>query len=140
MMKKKRSSLIIILIIVISTTFNLLFLVFQSNTNENSLTWLFNDLGPAIIQDSFSIRAPGLESPFGLIGDIPGGYSLYHGNPLQTNIPNSLVDWLVSQNELIIPNPQFDSNPLFLALGFAIIPLLFVLLMGRRSYGASKTY
>ena len=140
MMRKKRNGQIILFIIIISTTFNVFFLFLQSSADENPLTWLFTDLGPAIIQDSYSMRAPGLESPYGLIGDIPGGYSLYNGNPLQTSIPDTLSDWLVSQSDLILTNSQFNPIPLFLALGFTIIPLLFVLLMGRKSYGASKTY
>lgn len=139
-MRTKRNGQIILFIIIISTIFNFLFLFLQSSVNGDPLTWLFPDLGPAIIQDSYSTRAPGLESPFGLIGDIPGGYSLYNGNPLQTNIPDTLTDWLVSQNGLILANLQSDPIPLFLALGFTILPLLFVLLMGRKSYGASKTY
>ncbi|MHA1637367.1 MAG: hypothetical protein ACTSUO_04760 [Candidatus Thorarchaeota archaeon] len=140
MMRKKRNGQIILFIIIISTTFNVFLLFLQSSADENPLTWLFTDLGPAIIQDSYSTRAPGLESPYGLIGDIPGGYSLYNGNPLQTSIPDTLSDWLVSQSDLILTNSQYNPIPLFLALGFTIIPLLFVLLMGRKSYGASKTY
>jgi hypothetical protein len=83
-------------------------------------------LGPAVIQDSNLGRAPALESPFGLIGDLPGLYSIYHGNPLQGSEEISVV-------------PTQNSEMLLFALLFGIVPVILVLFLGRRSYGSSKT-
>ena len=88
--------------------------------------WLFPELGPAVIQDSGLGRSPALESPFGIIGDIPGCYSLYDGNPLQHVDVGS-------------PKQSSDMEIVILAIVFAIIPLTGVLILGRRSYGATKT-
>ena len=90
------------------------------------------------MQDSYYIRAPGLESPYGMIGDIPGGYPLYSGNPLQADAPENptnssdLIDWQFSTS-------SFDMNAVLLAISFAVIPVALILILGRRSYGSTKT-
>jgi len=90
------------------------------------------------MQDSYYIRAPGLESPYGMIGDVPGGYPLYSGNPLQAELPGNLTD----SSEL--PGWQFSSpvpnmNAVLLAITFAVVPIVLILILGRRSYGSTKT-
>jgi len=123
--------------IVLSLIFNIGFALTFQNTNQSS-SWLFSDLGPAVMQDSYYIRAPGLESPYGMIGDIPGGYPLYSGNPLQADAPENptnssdLIDWQFSTS-------SFDMNAVLLAISFAMIPVAMILILGRRSYGSTKT-
>ena len=68
------------------------------------------------MQDSYYIRSPGLESPFGMIGDIPGGYPLYSGNPLQSDIPENLTD----SAEWQFSAPALDMNAVLLAISFAV--------------------
>ena len=133
-----RKGSLLIVIILLTSAFNIGFLLMSSSTDENTSFWPFYDLGPAIIQDSYYVRAPGLESPFGLIGDIPGGYSLYSGNPLQTYSSNT-SDWIINQEAMGLAEISFGSEQLFLALGFTIIPFIFVIFLGRKSYGATKT-
>ena len=87
------------------------------------------------MQDSYYIRSPGLESPFGMIGDIPGGYPLYSGNPLQSDLPENLTDsadWQFSA-------PALNMNAILLAISFAVVPVALILILGRRSYGSTKT-
>ncbi len=129
--------LIIPIVIALSLIFNIGFALTFQNTNQSS-SWLFSDLGPAVMQDSYYIRAPGLESPYGMIGDIPGGYPLYSGNPLQADAPENptnssdLIDWQFSTS-------SFDMNAVLLAISFAVIPVALILILGRRSYGSTKT-
>jgi hypothetical protein len=111
--------------ILLSVIFNIGFVLV--NQGNEILHWPFFELGPAVLQDSFFSRAPGLESVFGLIGDIPGGYSLYSGNPLQTG------DWGDLTGSTL--NPQI----LIMGILFALIPILIVIILGRRSYGSTKT-
>ena len=87
------------------------------------------------MQDSYYIRSPGLESPFGMIGDIPGGYPLYSGNPLQSDIPENLTD----SAEWQFSAPALDMNAVLLAISFAVVPIVLILILGRRSYGSTKT-
>jgi len=132
-----RKKWMIPIIIVISLAFNFGFAFFYQNTGQSSY-WLFTDLGPAVMQDSYYIRAPGLESPYGIIGDIPGGYTLYLGNPLQSDlydnytIPIEPTDW---QYGAPIPNMSTIS----LAIIFAAVPVALIVILGRRSYGSTKT-
>ena len=133
-----RKGSLLIVIILLASAFNIGFLLMSSSADENTSIWPFYDLGPAIIQDSYYVRAPGLESPYGLVGDVPGGYSLYSGNPLQIYSSN-MSDWIISQDELGLSETAFESEQLFLALGFAIIPIIFIIFLGRKSYGATKT-
>jgi hypothetical protein len=123
-----------------SILFNGIFFVTTQIQEETDAGWLFPELGPAVIQDSFHNRAPALESPFGMIGDIPGGYSLYSGNPLQTGVNENLTDWVNGPNQWNISTPQSDLGPLFLCIALAIIPIILIVFLGRKSYGATKTY
>ena len=132
-MKKKW---IIPIVIALSLIFNIGFALSAQNTNQTS--WLFSDLGPAVMQDSYYIRSPGLESPYGMIGDIPGGYPVYLGNPLQSDSQGNFtfssdqVDWNYTA-------PTSDVGTLLLAIVFAIVPITLILILGRRSYGSTKT-
>lgn len=133
-MKKKW---IIPVAIVLSLIFNIGFaLAFQNR--EQSSSWLFSDLGPAVMQDSYYIRSPGLESPYGMIGDIPGGYPLYSGNPLQSDPPENLTNSSNSVGWQFLV-PTLDMNAVLLAIFFAIVPVALILVIGRRSYGSTKT-
>ena len=126
-----RKKWIIPVAIVFSLIFNIGFALTFQSTNQSS-SWPFTDIGPAVMQDSYYIRSPGLESPFGMIGDIPGGYPLYSGNPLQSGSPENLTDWQFS-------TPPLDMNAVLLAISFAIVPVVLILILGRRSYGSTKT-
>ena len=117
---------VMLVAIIVSLTFNILFIVSQITTDSESVSWLFPELGPAVVQDSGFGRAPAIESPFNIIGDLPGSYSLYDGNPLQ------YIDVAPQQHSSGV-------EVLLLAIAFCVIPLSFVLILGRRSYGASKT-
>jgi len=127
---------IIPIVIALSLIFNIGFALSAQITNQTS--WLFSDLGPAVMQDSYYIRSPGLESPYGMIGDIPGGYPVYLGNPLQSDSQGNFtfssdqVDWNYTA-------PTSDEGTLLLAIVFAIVPITLILILGRRSYGSTKT-
>ncbi len=133
-MQKRR---ILPIIIGLSLVFNILFVVEFQKTYDPP-AWLFTDLGPGIMQDSYYIRAPGLESPFGLIGDVPGGYSLYVGNTLQNKGEVNALENL-NESGWAYGISYLDTNSILLALCFAIIPLGIILILGRKSYGSSKT-
>jgi hypothetical protein len=131
-----RKKWIIPVVIAISLVFNFGYaLTYQSGESQS---WLFPDLGPAVMQDSYYIRAPGLESPYGMIGDIPGGYSLYYGNPLHSDLFDNYsiaigtLDWHYG-----VPAP--DLSMIFLAIIFAAVPVTLIIILGRRSYGSTKT-
>lgn len=122
-MRKKH---LLLLVLFLSLAFNFGFIIYHVSGVGDNVAWIFPDLGPAVIQDSYYGRAPGLESPIGLIGDIPGLYSMYRGNPLQTG------DW-------DIPGVSPSGEIVILAIAFALIPIIIVVALGRRSYGSSKT-
>ena len=100
--------------------------------------WLFPEIGPSIVQDSYYIRAPGVESPFGIIGDIPGGYSLYTGSPLQVGEFNNQT-YSQMDTAWIYGQPTFDYSIILLGVLFTVVPVSLILLLGRRSYGSTKT-
>ena len=133
-MKKKW---IIPLAIVASIIFNVGF-VFAYQSTQSSVPWIFWDLGPSVVQDSYYIRAPGLESPYGMIGDVPGGYPLYYGNPLQPFSSENLTDF---SNPITwhLGTSTYNLTAVILAISFAILPLAIILILGRRSYGSTKT-
>jgi hypothetical protein len=125
------------IIIILSILFNLGYAITAQNTNRIN-QWPFFELGPAIMQDSFYIRAPGVESPFGIIGDVPGGYSLYSGNPLQSEIDNNQTGF-VNPQIWIYGRADIEMPIVLLGIFFALIPVVLLLFMGRRSYGSTKT-
>jgi hypothetical protein len=125
------------MVILLSIIFNLGFAVFTQG--EVDTNWPFVELGPAVIQDSFYMRAPGLESPYGMIGDVPGGYSLYTGNPLQTGPLDNVSGFLDSDVSWIIHYPNYGINTIVIALMFTVIPLAVIVIIGRKSYGSTKT-
>lgn len=116
----------LLLVLVLSVLFNGVFGILQVNTQRAS--WMFPELGPAIVQDSSYARAPGLELPGSLFGDLPGAYPIYNGNPLQTS------NWTSART------PEIPALAIIIAAAFAIAPLIIVLVLGRRSYGSSKTH
>ncbi len=126
------------IIILLSVVFNIGFTLCVTQGDEG-IDWPFFELGPAVIQDSFYIRAPGLESPYGTIGDVPGGYSLYAGNPLQTGTSENMTGFLGIQDDWIVNYRNYDVNTLIAALLFAVVPLVVIIILGRRSYGSTKT-
>jgi hypothetical protein len=132
-----RKKWIILIVIALSLMFNIGFALSSQNNNRSS-SWLFVDLGPAIMQDSYYFRAPGLESPYGMIGDIPGGYPLYSGSPLQETSPENITDSSGLTNWQFAP-PVPSTNTVFLAICFAVVPVALILIIGRKSYGSTKT-
>jgi len=125
------------IIILLSIAFNIGYAITAQGPNR-ATQWPFFELGPAIMQDSFYIRAPGVESPFGIIGDVPGGYSLYTGNPLQSGIDSNQIDSTTLQ-VWIYGQPVIDMSAILLGVLFTLIPVAVILFIGRRSYGSTKT-
>ena len=132
-----RKKLLLLTIIVLSCIFNIGFAIFIESASQ-PVRWFTPELGPAIMQDSYYVRAPGLESPFGIIGDIPGGYSLYSGNPLQSGQLNNSTEVYATLN-WFTAQAGIELSMLLLSLLIGVIPLLVILLVGRRSYGSTKT-
>ncbi len=130
---------VLVLLMLASTSFNVLFIVVFGAGSETSSGWPFVDIGPAVTQDSYHDRAPALESPFGMIGDIPGGYSLYSGNPLQNEIPGDLRGWFSGDAPFVIERQDVQLDYLLLAAVISIVPLLIVVIAGRRSFGSAET-
>ena len=133
-----RRQLLVILILA-STSFNMLFLVVTGLDGTTHSGWPFSDLGPAVIQDSYHDRAPALESPFGMIGDVPGSYSPYSGNPLQDEVFEDVSDWISGGVPVSMGKDSIEYGYLILAALIAIVPLLVVIIAGRRSFGSAKT-
>ncbi|MHA2071309.1 MAG: hypothetical protein ACW985_05935, partial [Candidatus Thorarchaeota archaeon] len=128
-----------VLLILSSTSFNVLIIIWTGVSNDAQTGWVFADLGPAVIQDSYHDRAPALESPFGVIGDIPGGYSLYSGNPLQSDGSYNLSDWIAGEALFPISDGAIQFDYLLIAALFAFVPLMVIIIAGRRSFGSAKT-
>ncbi len=132
-----RKRMLIPIIIAISLLFNVGFALAIQNASQSS-PWVFFDLGPAVMQDSYYIRAPGLESPYGMIGDIPGGYPIYSGNPLQSEQPENFTEFNENLFWNYAPSSQ-NMSVILLAFVFAVVPVALILILGRRSYGSTKT-
>ena len=128
----------VLIVLAISLGFNITFLFFMNAIEMPSADWLFTDLGPALMQDSYQNRAPSLESPFGMIGDLPGGYSFYVGNPLQTG-PENLSAWILQIEPGEIQTPALGFEMMLGALIIALCPLVAVIILGRKSFGVAKT-
>ncbi|RDE13125.1 MAG: hypothetical protein C4K47_06565, partial [Candidatus Thorarchaeota archaeon] len=90
-------------------------------------------------QDSYHDQAPILESLYGMIGDVPGGYSFYAGSPLQSNANQNLSPIIDSRISWVLPGVALNLQMVLLAALIATIPLLIVSAIGRRSYGTAKT-
>jgi len=130
---------ILAILLFTSTAFNVLFVIVIGVGDDIQTGWPFVDLGPAVIQDSYHERAPALESPFGVIGDVPGGYILYSGNPLQSGTSHDLSDWLAGEAPFSIEGGLIQFDYLILAALFAVVPLMVIIVVGRRSFGSAKT-
>jgi hypothetical protein len=92
---------------------------------------------PAIMQDSYFARAPGLETHYGMIGDIPGGYSLYHGSPIQIGLPIMSNE---SQTLVIsLGQGEVQLHIVLIAISFFLVPVLSIWILGRKSYGSTET-
>ena len=132
-----RKKIAIPIIIVMSIIFNIGYAIASQDSNK-TIEWPFSELGPAIMQDSYYVRAPGVESPFGIIGDVPGGYSIYSGSPLQSGPVDRYND------SLSVFNPTYrlasmDLGVIILGVLFAVVPVTLILILGRKSYGSTKT-
>ena len=133
----KRRLLLVVLLL--SLSFNIIsVMVIQMNAQASS-RWPFPEVGPGIMQDSYHDQAPVLESPFGMIGDIPGGYSLYTGSPLQAYSDQNVSTWIETHMPWAIPAITPNIHVVLFAALFAILPLVIVAAVGRRSYGTAKT-
>lgn len=106
---------------------------------ESPASWPFPEIGPGIIQDSYHDQAPVLESPFGMIGDVPGGYSLYAGSPIQSFSDQNLSTMIGPYVSWALPAITLDIEIVLLAALVIIVPLAIVSVIGRRSYGTAKT-
>ncbi|TFG12980.1 hypothetical protein EU537_07575 [Candidatus Thorarchaeota archaeon] len=133
----KKSS-IPVLVLLFSLMFNLGFFIAYTLGNHVSTGWSLVDIGPAVIQDSYYGGAIALESPFGMIGVVPGGYSPYFGNPLQNPSYLPYSQWIDSRVPIELANPSVDMNMLLVAVILLVIPIFLVYAIGRRSYGATK--
>ncbi len=129
----------ILIALLLSVSFNVLAAFAVSAFPRTSQAWLFPDLGPGILQDSYYSRAPALESLFGAIGDVPGGYSLYAGSPLQGGFNDNLSTWMVGSIPWRLSMPASEGSAIVAAIAVAALPLLIVFIFGRRSYGSTKT-
>ncbi|NHJ12655.1 MAG: hypothetical protein EAX95_03225 [Candidatus Thorarchaeota archaeon] len=138
-MRLARKARLILFALTVALSFNVTFIVLYNSVAPASSSWPFLDLGPGLMQDSYSNRAPSLESPFGMIGDIPGGYSLYAGCPLQPNPPDTLLPWIPSVDSWAFQSPSEDIGMALVAFLVSIVPLGVVLLLGRKSFGSAKT-
>lgn len=130
---------LLVLLLFASIVFNVLFVIVIGVGNDMHTGWAFADLGPAVIQDSYHDRAPALESPFGVIGDMPGGYSLYSGNPLQSGTSHDLSDWIEGDSPFSVEGSAIGFGYLMLAALFGFVPLVVIIVAGRRSFGSAKT-
>jgi hypothetical protein len=134
----RRKSLIVLLLAV-SLGFNVGFFVLASVSETSTPIWPFAELGPALVQDSYRGRAPTLESPFGMIGDVPGGYSLYAGNALQTKPSHNLTEWISGLENIEFLTTLPAAEVLVSAVLISLCPLLIVIALGRKSFGSKKT-
>ncbi|NWF96116.1 MAG: hypothetical protein HXY34_08225 [Candidatus Thorarchaeota archaeon] len=129
----------IVSFLAVMVTLSSVLVLLESQGSGTVGVWPLVELGPAIVQDSYTVRVPMLESPFGMIGDVPGGYSLYLGNPLQGRpmvFPGSIPH---AQGDMHIIGPPHQEGPVALAVAMVLVPLLTLVLLGRRSYGAQQT-
>lgn len=135
----KNEKQIILASVVILVFFSIASVFLFTTTNPEIGIWPFPELGPSIIQDSYSFRAPILETIHGILGDIPGGYSLYRGSPVVSPIMHEdtvSVD-IPFQPDLIGPRSA-NLQTMLLLIVFSLIPPTIVILLGRSSYGRKK--
>ncbi len=130
----------VVLLLVFSSLASAMLLLLGIFSSPNISHWLFPEMGPAVLQDSYFFRAPALESPFGIIGDVPGGYSVYSGSPLVADTPSELADWIYGSETLRLGAYRPDLSAVLFASVPLVILVAVLLLLGRRSYGASKTH
>lgn len=119
-------------------TFNVGMILITLGSRERGAWWA-PEVGPAVLQDTYTGRSPGLETSYGLIGDVPGGYSLYHGSPLIRFQEDTYQPALDSNIEIDEP-PVALTDPIILALLLTLTPVGIVLLFGGRSYGVAKAH
>ena len=134
----RRKSLLVLLLAV-SLSFNIGFFVLASVLNVQAPSWPFAELGPALVQDSYSGRAPSLEAPFGMIGDVPGGYSLYMGNPLQESPSSNLSEWIDGIEYVVFYANPLQADVLIAVILVSLCPIVTVIAIGRKSFGSKKT-
>ena len=130
----------VVLLLVFSSLASAMLLLLGAFINPDVSHWLFPEMGPAVLQDSYLFRAPALESPFGIIGDVPGGYSVYSGSPLVADSPSEFADWIYGSETLKLAAYCPDLSVVLFASVPFILLVAVLLLLGRRSYGASKTH
>lgn len=118
-------------------SFNMV-MIFISLQTSHSPGWWAPELGPSIMQDSYFDRSPGIGTPFGVIGDVPGGYSMYHGNPYNSYFEVHDEEFAISMSVNFGNIQAGISAFVLIALLFVAIPWLLFWILGGRSYGASK--
>ncbi|TXT56462.1 MAG: hypothetical protein BAJATHORv1_20051 [Candidatus Thorarchaeota archaeon] len=130
----------IILVILIGSIFFNIASIWALSGKGDFDGWIFPDIGPAIMQDSYHNRAPALETPFGMVGDIPGGYSLYTGGLLVNNVNQGFNNTIQLVTPSVRPSPEIDTIMIICAVLITTIPFLTIAFLGRRSYGSAKAY
>ncbi len=128
---------ILLSLLLLSIVVDLTVLVFVGHIGQ-TVSWPLGDLGPAVMQDSYSVRSPALELPSGMLGDIPGGYPVYTGVPLYTPVL-PCPGWPSASLGLPGLARPVDHTALLAAVLIAIVPVVVLVVLGRHSYGYSKT-
>jgi len=136
-MKHKKRTIVGSVVFLVS--FCIFFPLFHSLQASGGLAWPFPDLGPSIVQDSFSFRSPILETIHGVLGDIPGGYSLYRGNPVVSPIMHENPISADVPFQIYPVGPQLSNvQVITLFIVSSLIPPAIIILIGRSSYGRKK--
>jgi hypothetical protein len=98
-------------------------------------------LNPSIAHDSFSTRNPAIEEPFGVLVDLPGGYSFYL-SPIFITIPlisGSLINGfplpqiteITNPSDIVLTQLQFQQLLFFFVSGVLLIVAGFWFLRNR---------
>ncbi|MFO7835171.1 MAG: hypothetical protein R6V83_00830 [Candidatus Thorarchaeota archaeon] len=136
-MKHRKKAVVAFIIVLVS--FSIAFALFHSLQAIRGAPWPFPELGPSIVQDSYSFRAPMLETIHGILGDIPGGYSLYRGNPIVSPvIHENPVSLDIPLSPIPVGRQLANLRIIMLFIAFSLIPPAIIILIGRSSYGRKK--
>lgn len=135
-MKQKKA---VVASVVVLVSFGIASTFLFSRTNLGIGIWPFPELGPSIVQDSYSFRSPILETVHGVLGDIPGGYSLYRGNPIVSPIMHENPISVDIPFQTYPVGPQLSNlEVITLLIVSSLIPPAIIILIGRSSYGRKK--
>jgi hypothetical protein len=98
-------------------------------------------LNPSITHDSFSTRNPAIEDPFGVLVDLPGGYSFYLSPILVTiplisgglinGFPLPQISEIQNPSDMVLTQLQYQQLLFFLISGVLLIVAGFWFLRNR---------